>query len=264
MKAYVRGIGSWLHDGDANVPESASNVIDARSKRGSSRFARMMTDVVVQAASAASFDLQKVATVYASAWGEMDIMTALFEQMHVGDQGLSPLRFKHSVHNAASGMLSIATNNRSFSTAIAGGARTLEQAFVEALALLATSEQEVVVAIGDDKLPEPFVRAHSFRPYGVALALSNSALSNSALSNSALSNSALSNQAADGAPLIELREGGLQNSTPIKGTLSDEYAYVSRLLLALTGGDETVCELGPRSDYGFVLRVVPPTRKAQQ
>jgi hypothetical protein len=167
---HVTGIGAWapghpdvasLRSGSRveDATEPPCKVADARAKRGASRLARMLGEVVEQAAKDAGADLATIPTVYASAWGEIDIMIALLEQIHVGETGLSPLRFKHSVHNSASGLVSIAASNKSFSTAIAGGRRSFEQGMLESLALLRSgAARSVIFAVAEDRLPRPLDR----------------------------------------------------------------------------------------------------------
>ena len=144
------------HDPAHDMPACA--IADSRAKRGTSRFARMLGEVATRACAEAGGDLSRVATVYSSAWGEIDIMVALLAQIAEGEQGLSPLRFKHSVHNAASGLVSIASGNRGFSTAMAAGRRSFEMGLLEAYGLLAADEPEVLFCVADDRLPEPLNR----------------------------------------------------------------------------------------------------------
>ena len=152
---------AWLAGGapDPSETEPACAIASSRAKRGTSRLTRMLGHVVDRACADAGADLDTVSTVYASAWGELETTIALLDPIYDGDVGLSPLRFKHSVHNAASGLVSIATGDRAFSTAIAGGLHTVEQGLIEAMARLAASPDEVVVlAMGDDRLLPPFDR----------------------------------------------------------------------------------------------------------
>ncbi len=83
------------------------------------------------------------------------------------------MRCKNSVHNTATGLLTIAVENRGFSTAIAGGAQTFASCLLEGLLLLAGNGGEVVVGTADDSLSEPLCRAPSFDPLGVALCLTS-------------------------------------------------------------------------------------------
>ncbi len=177
----VDGIGLWAPgfasleafragEADESVTMPRCAVANARAKRGVSRIARMLGEVVQQAAEDAGADLSEVPTVYASAWGEIDIMIKLLDQIADGEVGLSPLRFKHSVHNSASGLVSIAAENRGFSTAIAAGRRTFEQGVLEALSLLRSSDGErVILAVAEDELPTPLDRFGRYAPLAIGL-----------------------------------------------------------------------------------------------
>lgn len=179
----VRGVGLWapgfpgLDAFRTGVPlpdvtEPACTVANPRAKRGTSRLARMLGEVVQQAGEDAGADLGTVATVYASAWGEIEVMVSLLGQIADGEVGLSPLRFKHSVHNSASGLVSIATGNRGFSTAIAGGKRTVERGLVEAFGLVESGEHEsVILAIAEDELPRPLDRYARYEALAIGLCL---------------------------------------------------------------------------------------------
>lgn len=165
--AYVTGLGLWS-PGFANVaawrervpdPEVVKppcRVVGSRLKRGSSRFSNMLGEVVAQAAEAAGEDVGAVATIYGSSEGEIETMVTLLGMLFEEDGKLSPNRFKNSVHNAASGLVSIGTSNTAFTTAVAAGARTFEISLLEGWALLDSGDADaVVVAVADDVPPPP-------------------------------------------------------------------------------------------------------------
>lgn len=72
------------------------------------------------------------AVVFASRDGEDTLTRRLVDDFHV-DGSVSPNRFSSSVYNAAPGLWSIQTKNRSPYTAIAGGDETVECGLIEAL-----------------------------------------------------------------------------------------------------------------------------------
>ena len=157
---------------DPHLVEPPCQMPTSRAKRGTSRLARMLAEVFEQAVTDAETDPAQVGTVIASAWGEIDIMVNLLGQIYDEEPSLSPMRFKHSVHNAAGGLVSIAAQNRRFSTALAAGHRSVEAAFLEADTLLRTGEcNEVVVALGEDRLPTPLDRFSGHDGLAVAFCL---------------------------------------------------------------------------------------------
>ncbi len=180
---HLTGLGFWSpgfadvtawREGrpDAAVDKPRCRLVDPRLKRGSSRFSNMLGEVVEQAATAAGLDVRTVPTIYGSSLGEIETMCILLKMLWEEEGKLSPNRFKNSVHNAASGLVSIGTVNTSFSTAIAGGDRTFETSLLEAWAYLLDAGGSAIVAIADDKPPEPLDSLGDYGPLAVGFALS--------------------------------------------------------------------------------------------
>jgi hypothetical protein len=161
------------HSPDAERPPC--EIVPSRLRRWISLLSRMLVEVATQATRDAGFDPQQTATVFGSANGEIRIAVDQMRMMHEGDGKVSPAWFKNSVHNTAAGLLSIATGNRGFTTALAGGADTVATSLLEGLGLLADGFDEVVVAVADEPLPEPIARFGAYAPLGVAFALSATA-----------------------------------------------------------------------------------------
>ena len=92
-------------------------------------------------------------TVFGSAYGEILIA---FEQLDMIErEGVpSPARFKNSVHNTASGHVSIATGNTGFTTALAAGPATFAMCLLEAWVWLETHGGSVIVSVADEPLPD--------------------------------------------------------------------------------------------------------------
>ncbi len=166
--AHVTGLGLWMPGlpsvahfaEDREVPAASRpscEALPARAKRGTSLVTCMAIDVASQAASQAGASLDRVAMVFGSALGEVQTAIDQMAMVESEDGLLSPTRFKNSVHNTASGLLSIASQNRGFSTAIAAGSETVAMCLLEAMALLEAEGGQVVVALADEPVPEPFV-----------------------------------------------------------------------------------------------------------
>jgi hypothetical protein len=188
---YLTGVGlfspgfadvtSWREGRpDAAVDKPPCKLVNARLGRGSSRFAGMLGEVVEQAAEEGGVDAHTVPTVYGSSLGEIETMVTLLRMLYEEEGKLSPNRFKNSVHNAASGLVSIGTGNTAFSTAIAGGDRSFEMSLLEAWALLddardralPEADQHVILAVADDAPPSPLDRLGAHGALAVGLCLS--------------------------------------------------------------------------------------------
>jgi hypothetical protein len=67
---------------------------------------------------------------------------------------LSPMDFSLSVHNASSGLFSIARGDRSAASALAASGEELAAAFLEAAGLLMEGAPEVLVSVHDEPPPK--------------------------------------------------------------------------------------------------------------
>ncbi|MCS6857096.1 MAG: beta-ketoacyl synthase chain length factor [Sandaracinaceae bacterium] len=155
-------------------PEEEPEVswVSSRLLRGSSRLTRILLHLAGQAVEKSGKNPHTIATVYASSYGEIETMVRLLETIFRGDGQLSPMRFKNSVHNAASGLGSIGQGNKAFSTAIAGGLRSFEAGMLEAIAWAQSEGGDVVVACADDVVPPPLTVPVPHEAFGIALVLS--------------------------------------------------------------------------------------------
>jgi 3-oxoacyl-[acyl-carrier-protein] synthase I len=114
-----------------------------------------------------------VPQVFGSAFGEMHTTLELLDLQATRGES-SPLRFQHSVHNAAQGVLSIAVGHRGFATSLSAGRTTLAMALLEAFGLVAAGYGEVLVMVAEEAAPSP-LSVSTYGPLGVALHLSATA-----------------------------------------------------------------------------------------
>lgn len=133
----------------------------------------MLVEAAAQAGEDADIDMREAAIVFGSAFGETQIAIDQLAMMRTGDGIVSPARFKNSVHNTGAGVFSIATSNRNFVTAIAGGWETTASVLLEAAGLLAQGYENVIVAVADEPIPESMDANFVFHGAGVGLVLSS-------------------------------------------------------------------------------------------
>ncbi len=152
------GVASWRDRLDGRRGESLRDPpcesVNSRLLRGTSVVTRAAIEALSQAAREGGADLAKVATVFGSELGEVQTAVALLTQIRA--EGLpSPMRFKNSVHNAASGTASIAWGNNSFSTAISAGGDLVAMSLLEAWAWLDAHGGDAVIALAEEEIPAP-------------------------------------------------------------------------------------------------------------
>jgi Beta-ketoacyl synthase, N-terminal domain len=179
--AWVMGIGLWTpgfptveawsaRRQEPSAVRPACDILNPRIGRYCSLVTRMAIEAFTQAGRQAQADLSKVASVFGSAYGEIRIA---FEQLEmIRQEGVpSPARFKNSVHNTASGHVSIATGSTGFSTALAAGRATFAMSLLEAWLWLEAHGGEVIVCVADEPLPDFLSDAPPYPPLGVAFHL---------------------------------------------------------------------------------------------
>lgn len=166
---WTPGFGNWRarasQTRDPALREPACDAVPPRLLRGTSLVTRIAVEVAAQAAREAGASLATVPTVFASELGEVQTAIALLTMIRA--EGLpSPMRFKNSVHNAASGTASIAWENRAFSTSLCAGDDLVAMALVEAVALLDVDGGDVVVSLAEEDIPSPLPRHGEYLPVG--------------------------------------------------------------------------------------------------
>lgn len=179
----VTGLGMWLpgvpsrqawRDGARPVDTTAADpptgaLLDKRTRRRASGLCRALADAFADAAAQSGLPIATTASVFGSALGEVTTMLGVLEQMTRGEE-LSPMHFATSVHNTASGMISISNANRAFTTSISADYDTVAAALFEASGVIETSGVPVVVVCGDERSPERFVdHAHAYDLMAAAL-----------------------------------------------------------------------------------------------
>lgn len=100
--------------------------------------------------------------VFSSAHGEVSKSLEMLTAIHAGEE-LSPAAFSLSVHNAISGLFSIAYANQQEITVIAPGFEGIAPAFIEALGLL----QEGANGVGLILYDEPIADFYPVFPYNL-------------------------------------------------------------------------------------------------
>ncbi|HEX4354684.1 MAG TPA: beta-ketoacyl synthase chain length factor, partial [Polyangiales bacterium] len=168
MSVAVVGVGvfvpgypnaaAWLSraQGIAQPLPPTAALLDKHSRRRASVLTKALADAYGEALQQAGLDGARVASVFGMALGEANTMIGLLDQMWRQDGSLSPMRFAASVHNAASGVVSIGTKNDRFTTSLGADFDTPAMALFEAMAI-AHAGEAVVIACGDEAAPADLV-----------------------------------------------------------------------------------------------------------
>ncbi len=173
---HVIGVGFWSPPPD--LP--AANMLAPRVRGRASLLTLMFAEVMEKAMQQAQIPASTYATIFGSAFGEMERLIQLLETMQSASGEVSPLRFQTSVHNAAAGQISIAVKNSNFSTSLAAGHNTMAMSFVEAACWMQLHQAPLLLVMGDEAAPPRINEGTTYAPIAAALALVPSHSSTSA------------------------------------------------------------------------------------
>lgn len=165
----ITGLGLWTAgfpsaaawaDGkpDPEAQKPLGKALDKVNRRRAGPLGRALADVVAEAIAAAGADMSSVPTVIGSSIGEAATMIGLLDELWRHHNPMSPADFTMSVHNAASGLISISNKNRGMTTSLAADENTPAAALLEGIGLVLTRNTAVVVACGDEPAPPTLVQ----------------------------------------------------------------------------------------------------------
>lgn len=126
---------------------------DRVNRRRASQMGRAIGDCVAEAMAAANVDGVTTPVIVGSSIGEANAMLDLLDKMWREQEPMSPAVFTVSVHNAASGLLSISMKNKGYTTSIAADYDTPAATLLEGIGLLATGTNAVVCVCADEASP---------------------------------------------------------------------------------------------------------------
>lgn len=242
------GIAGWV-SGESSAEHDAprAEIVPPRQRRRSSPLSKALADAYAEALTATDLDPSAVASVFGSAIGEASTMIGLLDQMW-GDSGmLSPMRFATSVHNAASGMISIATKNRGMTTAIGADFDTPAMALLEGIGLVLARGASVIVCCGDEAPPEDLV------PDGVGWSLMTAAIALCPSSEAPASSPRLSDLVIAPADLSPLES----SVAPPRSEILQRNPNIGLLdlVVAIHSGMEGVLRLDRGAGRGYSIRL---------
>jgi hypothetical protein len=159
--------GKWQSE---SKPEA--KLISPRERRRAPELVKIAVEVMSQACKIASMDPSRIATVFSSAMGDMQIIDYLCDLLVTTPRAVSPTRFHNSVHNAPTGYWSIATKSHSPANAVSAYSYTASVAFLEAA--IQASEEKMPVLLVTQEMAAPITLKQicpSEQPFSAAFLL---------------------------------------------------------------------------------------------
>lgn len=168
-RVAITGVGLWTTGfpnasawaagtADPAADKPGGLALDRINRRRASPLDRALADATAEAIAQAGVDAATVPVVVGSSIGEAVTMIGLLDQMWRHKNPMSPADFTMSVHNAASGLISISNKNRGMTTSLAADEDTPAAALLEGIGLVLTRDTPVVVACADEPAPPTLVQ----------------------------------------------------------------------------------------------------------
>jgi hypothetical protein len=171
--AFLGGPGPFsTQDHAPALARPAPAAMAANERRRASDSVLVALEVASQAVAASGHDAKNLASVFTSAHGDLPITDVLCKTLVADPLLLSPMRFHHSVHNAASGYWAIASGCTAASTALAGFDKSFANGLLEAASQCASAGTARLLVGFDTEATGPLASVNRSRGLlGVALVL---------------------------------------------------------------------------------------------
>jgi len=217
----------------SDLPVYQPALLPPNERRRASATVRMAFRVAEAATQSSALQATELALVFASADGDLHIAQRICTALAESQRFISPTDFHNSVHNAAAGYWSIASEARGASTAIAAYDHSFAVGLMEALGMVLVEQQPTLLVAYDLPAPTPLLdKRPVHHPVGVALILTPKRTANTVaklstqlttskatpMNEAALEAMRTGNPAARALPLLQLlayqRSGSVALSLP--------------------------------------------------
>ena len=182
----IAGVGVWseyfsnweefcsvLAGGPASLATPLKpELIPARERRRAPLSVKLAVEVMDQACRMSGLAPDKIATVFASVYGDMETTDYMCRTLDVAPRTVSPTRFHNSVHNAPTGNWAIATGSHLSANAVSAYLHSAAMAFLEAA--IQAIEEDIPVLVCVQELVSPAAVKpiyDSEQPFSTALLL---------------------------------------------------------------------------------------------
>ena len=172
-RTALRGEAAAAAAGTTPAARPAPTLLAANERRRAPDSVLMALEVASRAAAGSGHELATLPSVFASAHGDLPITDALSRTVAADPLLLSPTRFHHSVHNAASGYWAIGSASPAASTALSSHEHTFAAGLMEAACQCQADAQAVMLVAYDTEASGALASVNSSRGLlAVALVLS--------------------------------------------------------------------------------------------
>jgi len=166
---FAAGLNTGYWQTDARVQPT---LMPARERRRAPQSVKMAVEVMNQACEMAALNPAGIAAVFSSSMGDMQITDYLGRILSTTPRLVSPTRFHNSVHNAAIGYWSIATQSHAPTIAVSAYSYSAPMAFMEAAIQASESGDPILIVTQEMAAPLALMETcPSKQPFSAALLL---------------------------------------------------------------------------------------------
>jgi Beta-ketoacyl synthase, N-terminal domain len=171
-QACARWRGEPAHAVQEVLARPQTTLLPPAERRRAPATVLLALAVAEQACRQAGLSPGNMRSVFSSAHGDLELTDYLCATLAESPEHLSPTKFHHSVHNAASGYWTIGVGNMQASTAISAGPHSFAQGLLEAATQVVCEQTPVLLVAYDMPAPGPLVSiTQSTALVGLALVL---------------------------------------------------------------------------------------------
>ena len=175
MKVYINSINVWLQglndattltlwaNNKLSLPQEFIPPKPQYYPKGQLRRLSPFSKVALHCLDIPQALTQNLPLIFASQHGDLAKTVALIKDASVGED-LSPTQFALSVHNATTGLFSIATNNTAPTTTISAGNNTFIEGLIEAAMQCQQENMQVIYTYCDFDVPVEYRQFEECKP----------------------------------------------------------------------------------------------------
>jgi hypothetical protein len=131
-----------------------SNLLPANERRRTTQTIRLALEAAEDALKGTDLPPEDLASVFASASGDLDIVDRICAALCLPDRPVSPTHFHNSVHNAPAGYWAIAAHSMAGSTTLAAYDATFSAGLMDALTHVVAESAPVLLVAYDNRTPD--------------------------------------------------------------------------------------------------------------
>jgi hypothetical protein len=162
------------------IPRFNPSTLPVNERRRITPTIRLAMQSATEAIQESALEADKVATVFTTSNGDLDISDRICNALTLQERPVSPIDFHNSVHNAAAGYWSIGNHCHISSTSISAGHASFAAGLIESITQVLSENYPVMLVAYDQPPPEILANENTVAvPFSIALVFTRQPTENS-------------------------------------------------------------------------------------